>query len=349
MNHFIGLDGHKNSCTFVVLNEKGKLKRKTVLPTEEKALVEFLKTIPGRRHLCIEEGTQSQWFHEIFSGLVHDLAIVQGRKTPGNKDDERDARHLAERFRIRDLGPRIHKVPDSLLTLKDLVRSYEMINTDLVRVKNRIKHLYRSRGVAYAKEGCPFCTPRGGCKKPGFHHLLKLLRTEQEHLEPLKADAQKAMVAEAKTHPITRILQTAPGFGPVRSAQLLSIVITPYRFRTSRQFWCYCGLAIVRRSSADWVQKPNGQWVWASSNQTRGLNRNFNRMAKAIFKGAAMTVVTSKNTERPLRQDYERLLANGTKPNLARLTLARKIAATVLAMWKNKEAYDPGKYRLNNR
>ena len=72
-------------------------------------------------------------------------------------------------------------------------------------------------------------------------------------------------------------------------------------------------------------------------------------MAKAIFKGAAMTVVTSKNTERPLRQDYERLLANGTKPNLARLSLARKIAATVLAMWKNKEAYDPGKYRLNNR
>jgi len=347
MNKYIGLDGHSKSCTFVVVNEKGKVKRKTVLPTEEKQLLEFVKSIQGRRHLCIEEGTQSQWFYEIFSDHVHDLAIVQGRKTPGNKDDIRDAHKLAERFRIGDLGPRIQKVPQSLATLKDLVRTYEMLNTDLVRVKNRIKHLYRSRGLAYSKAACPFCTGRGGCKKAGFHQMLQLLRTQQERLEPLKAEAQKAMVTEANRHPITRILKTAPGFGPVRTAELLSIVISPYRFRTSRQFWCYCGLAIVQRSSADWIQKPNGQWVRAPVRQTRGLNQNFNRMAKAIFKGAAMTVLTSMPTE-PLRADYDRLLANGTKPNLARLTLARKIAALVLSMWKNQEAYDPGKYRLSS-
>jgi transposase len=348
MNHFIGLDGHKNSSTFVVINEKGKVKRKAVVPTEEKALLEFVKTIPGRRHLCIEEGTQSQWFYEIFSAHVHDLAIVQGRKTPGNKDDERDAQSLAERFRIRDLGPRICKVPDSLVALKDLVRSYEMLNTDLVRVKNRIRHLYRSRGLAYSDATCPYCTGRGHCKKPGFHQILSLLRTQQERLEPLKAEAQKAMVAEANRHPITRILKSAPGFGPVRSAELLSIVISPYRFRTSRQFWCYCGLAIVQRSSANWLQQPNGQLCRVTLCQNRGLNQNFNRMAKAIFKGAAMTVITSMPKE-PLRADYDRLLANGTKPNLARLTLARKIAAIVLAMWKNQEAYDPGKYRLTSQ
>jgi len=348
MNHFIGLDGHKNSCTFIVLNEKGKMKRKAVLPTDQKQLLQFVKSIPGRRHLCIEEGTQSQWFYEIFSDHVHDLAIVQGRKSPGNKDDERDARNLAERFRTRDLGQRIHKVPESLATLKDLVRTYEMLNKDLTRVKNRIKHLYRSRGLDYAKDGCPLCSGRGRCQKTGFHQALKLLRTQQERLEPLKAEAQKAMVAEARTHPVTRILQTAPGFGPVRSAELLSIVISPYRFRTCRQFWCYCGLAIVQRSSANWVQKPNGELSRTKINQTRGLNQNFNRMAKAIFKGAAMTVLISMPTE-PLRADYDRLVANGTKPNLARLTLARKIAATVLAMWKNQEAYDPKKYRLSSR
>ncbi len=347
MNQYIGLDGHDKSCTFVVLSEKGKVKRKAVVPTEEKALLEFVKSIPGRRHLCIEEGTQSQWFFEIFSGHVHDLAIVQGRKRPGNKDDARDARSLAERFRIRDLGPRICKAPDSMVAMKDLVRSYEMLNTDLVRVKNRIKHLYRSRGLAYSDATCPYCTGRGYCKKPGFHQILELLRKQQERLEPLKAEAQKAMVTEGNRHPITRILKTAPGFGPVRSAELLSIVISPHRFRTSRQFWCYCGLAIVQRSSADWIPTADGKWRWGPSTQSRGLNRNFNRMAKAIFKGAAMTVITSMPKD-PLRADYDRLLAHGTKPNLARLTLARKIAALVLAMWKNQEVYDPGKHRLNS-
>jgi hypothetical protein len=35
----------------------------------------------------------------------------------------------------------------------------------------------------------------------------------------------------------------------------------------------------------------------------------------------------------------------GTKPNLARLTIARRIAALVLAMWKHEEVYDAAKHR----
>ena len=38
------------------------------------------------------------------------------------------------------------------------------------------------------------------------------------------------------------------------------------------------------------------------------------------------------------------LVRIGTKPNLAKVTLARKIAAITLAMWKHKEVYDPAKY-----
>ena len=35
------------------------------------------------------------------------------------------------------------------------------------------------------------------------------------------------------------------------------------------------------------------------------------------------------------------MLEHGTKPPLAKLTLSRKIAAALLAMWKNQEAYNP--------
>jgi transposase len=352
MKRFIGLDGHDTSCTFVVLDPKGQVKRKSVVETNGQALVEFVKTVPGRRYLCVEEGTQSQWFYEILSPHVHDIAIVQGRRKPGPKNDERDALELAHRFRTNDLGPRIYKTPESLTALKDLVRTYEMINTDQARVKNRIKSFYRSRGVPYSKSGCPFCpkdsSKASRCTKPGFHQALAFLNKELRELVPIKAEAQKAMVAEARRHPVMRILKTVPGLGPVRSAELIAIVITPYRFRTSRQFWKYCGLAVVQRSSSDWVKQPNGQWLRAPAIQTRGLNKDFNHMAKAIFKGAAMTVITGKKNN-PLRQDYDRLLANGTKPNLARLTIARKIAAMVLSMWKNQEVYNTEKYRLNRQ
>jgi hypothetical protein len=45
-----------------------------------------------------------------------------------------------------------------------------------------------------------------------------------------------------------------------------------------------------------------------------------------------------------VRPNDQRLLDAGTKPNLARLTIARRIAAAVLAMWKH-EVYDATKQR----
>jgi transposase len=40
--------------------------------------------------------------------------------------------------------------------------------------------------------------------------------------------------------------------GPIRIAQILAKVASPHRFRTKRQFWAYCGLAVVTRSIADY-------------------------------------------------------------------------------------------------
>ena len=123
----------------------------------------------------------------------------------------------------------------------------------------------------------------------------------------------------------------------------MPVVVAPERFRTARQFWSYSGLGIVMRSSSDWV-RDGEHWVRSQTQKTRGLNPSHNSTLKLIFKGAATTIITTLEDE-PLRKDYERLLTQGTKPNLAKLTLARKIAATVLAMWKHLEAYDPERHR----
>jgi hypothetical protein len=61
---------------------------------------------------------------------------------------------------------------------------------------------------------------------------------------------------------------------------------------------------------------------------------------KQVFKGAAKTVIQQHPND-PLHADYERMLAGGTKPNLAQVTLARKIASITFALWKKKEDYKP--------
>lgn len=80
----------------------------------------------------------------------------------------------------------------------------------------------------------------------------------------LKRDAEKQPIAETHRHPISKILETCPGFSPIRTAPALPVVVTPNRFRTARQLWSYSGLGIVMRSSGDWVKRNDG-WVRAET------------------------------------------------------------------------------------
>jgi transposase len=66
-------------------------------------------------------------------------------------------------------------------------------------------------------------------------------------------------------------------------------------------------------------------------------NDNHNHDLKNIFKGAAMRASTAAG---PLRDFYEALLAKGKRPTMARLTLARKIAAITLILWKKGASFD---------
>jgi transposase len=347
MDRFIGLDAHSSSCTFGVLNEKGKTLKTQVVETNGQSLVEFVRLIPGTRRLCLEECEQSQWLHEILSPHVDELVIVFGEKTRGNKNDGLDAVRLAERLRTGATGLKIYKAPAKMGRLRELARAYGMVTADLVRTKCRIKSFYRSRGIRTGT--CQVFALKNreamlGRLSTGARQAVEMLYQQLDFVHALKLQAHKAMVAEARKNPITKILGTAPGVGAIRSAQLLAMVVTPHRFRTSRQFWAYCGLGVVMHSSSDWEQLTDGRWVKAQIKKTRGLNRNYNRQVKAIFKGAATTVITKLPGDQ-LYQDYRRLLREKVKPSLAKLTIARKIAAITLAMWKRKETYKPDKYR----
>jgi transposase len=217
--------------------------------------------------------------------------------------------------------------------------------SDTVRVQARIKALYRSRGIMVSGVDVYGLRHREEWQKQLPSSMQTRATRLYDYLDFLleqKKQAEADLLREAKKHPVAKILETAPGFGPIRAARLLPIVVTPHRFRTKRQFWSYCGLSIVTRSSSDWVQTADRTWIKARVPQTRGLSLQHNHFLKSIFKGAATTVITQRNKD-PIYHRYERLIDGGTKPNLAKVSLARMIAATVLRMWKDEEEYDPGR------
>jgi transposase len=347
MERYVGIDAHATSCTLAVVGASGKHLQSLVVETNGRALVNVIKTIPGRLHVCLEEGTQSAWLHELLQPHVEEVVVMVAPEAKGPKNDARDAWTRAEELRVGAIQTRVFKAPPQFAFLRNAMRAHLMAVRDLSRAKNRLRAVFRSRGVRVGRQVYAEAARTLWVKQlPTSHQpLARWLGQQLDALVPLHDSAEEWLRTEAKTHPIIATLKTAPGMGSIRTAQLVAVVVNPFRFRTRQQFWSYCGLGIVTRSSSDWVQDKAGRWLRAQVPQTRGLSRKRNPLLKSVFKGAATTVI-QQMPEHPLHADYQRMLQAGIKPNLAKLTLARKIAAIVLSMWKHKEVYDPQRHSV---
>jgi transposase len=260
----------------------------------------------------------------------------------GNKSDKVDARKLAQLLRAGLLSPVYHG-EHGTRDLKELVRSYEYLVEDSTRVMNRIKALYRSRAISCA--GTDVYKVKGRevwlekLLESGTRTRAARLYAELDHLTSLRREARQSLVVECRRHPASKILRQVPTLGIIRIAQLIACVVTPHRFRSKRQFWSYCGLAVVTRSSADHHLVGNEVRRVKQRATTRGLTQSHNRTLKYVFKSAALTASRCG----PFKAWYAELLARGLRPELARVTVARKIAAITLAIWKKGETFDTGK------
>ena len=315
--------------------------KRRVVPTKGPALVQCVRGLSGKLHVCVEEGEWSEWLVELLDPVVDQVVVCPTPYRRGPKSDAVDARELADRLRTGRVGTPIYKPPRQWARLREAMRLELKLTRDVVRTQQRLKSLYRRRGVACQNHD--IYSPRRReewiSKLPwGVRSSAEIWGQQLDSGRDLQQIAEQQMLEAARKFPIYRILQTAPGIGPKRSARLMAIVVTPHRFRTKRLFWSYCGLAVVTRTSSDWVPQAGGKMVRVPVIQTRGLNRACNRELKDLFKGAAQSALRSKPPN-PLREAFDRMVEAGTKPNLARLTIARKIAAVILAMWKSESEY----------
>lgn len=345
---YVALDVHQATTVATVRAESGRVIARSILPTEREALIEFFRGMRGSIQLAFEEGTQAQWLHNLLSPMVDHVVVCdrRGEKRAGNKGDQVDADVLSDRLRRGDLKGVYHG-GTGRLALRELTRAYDNLVEDSTRVKLRLKSLFRARAIRTKGKGIyhPKRRTEWLAKLPDRATRFRAegLFAQVDVLGGLRSKAQAAMVSEARRDPAWKVLRTIPFLGPVRVSMLLATLQTPWRFRTKRNLWSYAGLAVVVRSSADYTLVDGRPVRRRRAPMTRGLNRNHNRMVKAVFKSAA-----SNAAERPgpLQDFYRAMIARGMREELARVTLARKLAAITLRVWKKGERYDPAKLTL---
>jgi transposase len=230
-------------------------------------------------------------------------------------------------------------------TLKELVGSYDALVEDSVRVMNRIKAIYRSRAIPTPGKSVYGRDDRASVlaqlREAGARQRAQYLLEQLDTLLELRRQAERSAVNEARHHPAYRLLRSIPQLGPVRIARLIAIVDTPHRFPNKSAFWNYCGFAVVTWMSAE-RQFIDGKLMRSKKAvATRGLNKDHNPRMKELFK----SVATKARTRAPFQEYFDGLVAGGMKQELATITLARKIAAITLAVWKKGEAFDPKKLK----
>src|SRR5258707_5218769 len=346
---YIGLDVHQATISVAVMDPKGKVVMESILETKATTILEFLAGLRGTLSVTFEEGPWAAWLYDLLKPHVANLVVCNPRKNAllkhGNKSDKIDARKLANLLRLNKLSPVYHG-ETGVRMLRELARSYLTIVKDLTRVMSRLKAVYRSWAIPCAGRDVYYRRHRdewlGKIKEAGVRRRAEQLYQQLEMLQHLRQQARRELLAESRRHSITARLRQIPSLGPIRSALAVAMIQTPNRFCTKRHLWAYSGLALETRTSGEhcFVQ---GQ-LRRSKKQIsiRGLNKDHNHDLKGLFKGAATTASVRPG---PFQDFYQRSLAKGIKPTMVRLTLARKIAAITLTLWKKGENFDAEKLK----
>lgn len=346
---YIGLDVHQATISVAVLDSTGKLVMESILETQAVTILQFFAGLRGRLLVTFEESTCAAWLYDLLKPHVAELIVCNPRKNAllkqGNKNDQIDARKLASLLRGNLLKPVYHG-ETGVRTLRELARSYLTTVKDLTRVMSRLKAVYRSwaipcagRDVYYARHRAEWL---GKIPHPGPRRRAEQLYQQLDMLQQLRQQARRELLHESRRHAATTRLRQIPYVGPIRAALLVALIQTPHRFRTKRQLWAYSGLALETRISGEYRYLEGQLQRSHKLLAIRGLNHDHNHDLKGLLKAAATTASTRPG---PLRDFYQGLLAKGMQPSLARLTLARKLAAITLALWKKGESFDAEKLK----
>ena len=329
MINYIGMDAHSSSCTFCVVDDKGRELDHTTLATNGKLIVNYLRGIGGTKKLTFEECELSRWLFGIIKPEVDELIVcnpVANREYKKAKTDKLDARKLSKLLRGEFLTPVYHDCSEQE-KLRNLMSSYQDIVDEGVRLKNRYKSLFRKNGQKargeklYSDESLLEGLPKTADRFIG-NQMFRLL----ESLEKSRQEYVKEIIRQNKRFKEIRYIKSIPGIGDIRSAKIVSQVVDPRRFASKYKFYSYCGL--VRHPKDSGGKSYGTTKIWG------------NRTLKCVYKMAGHDVLKGNSR---LRLYYDMLRQRGTNDKNAYNAVCRKIAAISLSVWKKSCMYDDKK------
>jgi len=334
----LGLDLGDRHHSYCVLDAEGEIIAEDQIVNTRESLEALSKRFPAAT-IAMETGTHSRWISRYLQARGHQVYVANARKLRAisqsqTKSDQEDARMLARLCRAdpKLLSPIKHRSETCQRALVQLKARDALVSTR-VNQTNSVRFLLKSLGlsVPYSVKASAFVKKLRPMLDDAATALVEpLLLTIDFVSEQIKTLDKKLEDLARTQYPDTERLQQIPGVGPLTALCFVLTLETPERFAHARDVGPYLGL-VPRRDQS-------GQ-----SDKQLPITKAGNTQLRCLLVNCAHYILGPFGPDTHLRETGLRLAGRHGKGAKKRAVIAtaRKLAVTMMALWKTKTEYQP--------
>ena len=335
MKHFVGLDVSMKETAVCVVDEAGhRIWEGRVSSTADAIAAIIRSKAPDLVRAGMETGPQAVWLWHALRDrgmavdCIHARRAAAALKLQANKTDRNDAFGLARLVQSGWYEPVAIKSFDRY-RMRAVLTARERIVRMCTTMINQIRGLAKTFGLTLlAGKGQVFeqsvrrALPDDAVLRDLFARLLSVLSGLKDQRRAL--DRQLARFAREDA--ACRIVSSAPGVGTLTAIAFVTTVDDPARFRTACDVGAYLGLTPKRYQSGE--VDIGGR-----------ISKTGDRLTRKLLFEAATVVLYRTSPLIAMKQWGLRLSARSGSWK-ARVALARKLAVTLLTMWKTNSMFE---------
>ncbi len=338
MNMYLGIDLHKKSSVWVMMDEKRNVVWHDNFASHPLDISAGIKKIPAplaEVKVAIEPVCGWRWVTKQLEEAGLEVHIANPGKVrliaeSKQKTDFNDARTLADLLRA-GMFPESYRVADEIYDLRVVVRERYFLISKRTDVKNRIHGVATTQGLHLVSGGNPV-NKRG--KKWAEESKDETLKELHEVIEELNVHIDlltKKIEKTAKELPQAKLLMTMPGVGTITALTVIAEVGDFSRFSDPKKLASFAGLVPRQRSSGEKVR----------------LGSITHLGSKYLRTAMVETAMRIRPGYAPELQNFVDTVKIGSSPKRARVALARKMLTIMWMMIRKNVEYDPLVFQKN--
>jgi len=335
LTHTVGMDLGDKYCHICVLDADGEVAETTRIQSTPKRIQAFF-CLRSPMRVVLEVGTHSAWISRLISAAKHEVIVANPRRVRliaenHAKNDDTDAELLARLGRVDPalLAPITHREENTQSALV-LIRARAQLVVARTRLVNSVRGFVKSMGSRMPS-----------CSTGKFGTLTEQIPVEiRDALSPMMESIRsltdkirsynKQIECSAKETPETEGMLQIAGVSFLTALTFVLTIEDPTRFPRTRSVGPFLGLTPSQRQSGN------------SDPQMR-ISKCGDRYLRSLLMQASHYILGPFGPDTALRAWGLKLAERGGKSAKKRATVAvaRKLAVTMMALWKTGADYKP--------